>query len=217
MSKVTLKGLVETINEAPTGGFIGISGYQSKKGDVSSVVGQLGCSYGKARQLSIQALQEAVANGDFEPITVTGQCYKKDGVWNSRARSNPIEDYEITYSKKEVQAFAEEILEGWENPKDRNSNKVQLTDKEDGLSINTETKSINMTLLIHSEDYDVEASKLLKEGMEHKVTAQMPEANVKAQIRERFERKMKAYTIEEGKFTTLSINGKKFQSEHITF
>ena len=219
MNKINLKTLISTINDSPTGGFIGLQGYQSTKGDVTSVVGQLGCSYGKAKQASIQALKEAVDTvGYFVKMTVEGDCYQlSDGTWNSRARSNPLKSYKVDYTADEVLAVAKEILEGWENPKTRKSNGVELSDKENGLVLNTETKTINMTLMIHSEKYDQEASDLLKEDMETKVKAQMPEANLKAKIRGEFERKIKAYTIAEGKFNTLSINGEKFASDEITF
>ena len=71
--------------------------------------------------------------------------------------------------------------------------------------------------MVHSEVYDKEASEMLKEGKEIKETASMPDSLVKAEIRKRFERKIKAYTIAEGKFKTLSINGEKFASDEITF
>jgi len=218
MSKINLKGLIDTINSAPTGGFVGINGYQSTKGDVTTIVGQVGCSYGKAKALSIESLKEAIDGDGFESVTVEGNCYQlPDGTWNARAKSNPLKSYKVDYTAKEVKECAESILEAWENVKPRKDNKVQLADKENGLALNTETKTLNMTLMIHSESYDEEASNLLKEGMEVKVKASMPETKLKEVIRKRFEKKIKAYTIAEGKFNTLSIAGEKFTSDEITF
>jgi len=218
MSKTNLKTLINTINEAPTGGFIGIKGYTSTKGDVTSIVGQLGCSYDTAKQASISALTEAVNAKAFSPMTVEGQCYQKpDGTWNARARSNPLKKFKVDFTVDEVLVIAKEILDGWKNPVKKANNKVQLSDKESGLMLNTETKTINMMLMIHSESYDQEASDLLKEDMEVKVKASAPESMLKDDIRKMFEKKIKAYTIAEGKFTTLSINGERFASDQITF
>jgi hypothetical protein len=119
MEKIKLSGLIDTINESPTGGFIGVSQYKSEKGDVTSVVGQLGCSYAKAKESAIQALSEAIKANDFEDVTVTGKCHYDDGVWNARKKSAPLKDYKITYKANTVQNVAEEILEAWQNPKER--------------------------------------------------------------------------------------------------
>lgn len=219
MSKINLKGLIKTINEAPTGGFIGLQGYKSSSGDVTSVVGQLGCSYAKAKESSIEALKGAIAcTGYFQAETVEGQCYQKpDGTWNARASSNPLKKFKVDFTAEQVLTIAKEILLGWETPSTRKSNGVELSDKENGLVLNTETATINMKLMVHSEKYDQEASDLLKEGKEVKVKASAPESVLKTKIRGEFERTIKAYTIADGKFATLSINGDQFASNEITF
>ena len=217
MDKIKVANIISTINDSPSGGFVGISGYKSENGDVVSVVGQVGVSYGTAKTLAIQALQEAIESDDFECITVKGKCYKKDGVWNVRARSNPLEDYEIDYSVAEVKEMAETVLSEWENPVKRANNKLQLSEKENGLAYNIETHTLNMTLMVLTEDYDTEASKLLKEGKEKKVKASAPESKLKEKIRKQFMKKVKSYTLTQGKFTTLSLNGQKIQSDNIDF
>jgi hypothetical protein len=74
-----------------------------------------------------------------------------------------------------------------------------------------------MMLMVHTEKYHEDESKLLKESKDVKEKAVHPDTALKDAIRKRFERKIKAYTIAEGKFKTLSIDGKKFSSDQITF
>jgi hypothetical protein len=215
-----IKDIVESMNTAPSGGYVGIVDYESSNGDVVSVVGQLGCSYGDAKAKSIEALKTAINEGDFSDITVSGTCYgdkQDDGsiIWNARKRSLPMLSFNETFSKDEVISVAKDILEGWENPAPRKSNKVQLTEKNDGLSFNTETLSFNFTLLVTKETYKEDLSKEAKHGKEVKVKASAPDSVLKNQIRKRFEKKIKSYSISKGKFAKLSINGNTFLSEEI--
>jgi len=215
--KIKFAKLVDTINESPSGGFVGLTDYASKEGKVVTVLGRMGCSYGTARTLAIEALQKAIKEDDFEAIVVTGDCYKDGDVWNARKRSCPLKPYSLTVDVKQVKAYAKEILEAWENPKPRKDNKIQLSEKENGLVFNSVTGTINFSLMIVNETLNEEATKLLQEAKVQKVKAQAPDSNAKAVIRNRFEKKIKSYTIAEGNFAELTINGTTFASENITF
>jgi hypothetical protein len=215
-----IKDIVDCMNEAPSGGYVGIVDYESSNGDVVSVVGQLGCSYSDAKAKSIEALKTAIDENDFSDISVSGVCYgdkQSDGsiIWNARKRSLPLLSFNETFTKDEVLSVAKDILEAWENPAPRKSNKVQLTEKNDGLSFNTETLSFNFTLLVNNETYKEELSKKAKHGKEVKVKASAPESVLKNEIRKRFEKKIKSYSLSKGKFAKLSIGGKNFLSEEI--
>ncbi len=221
MSKITLKNLVTLMDNAPSGGFVGLTDYESENGDVTSVTGQLGCSYADVKAFKIAGIKEAIENEDFEPITVTGQGYaeKIDGklVFGRKSSTRTLVNFCEDYTKEQVLETAKEILLAWEAPSTRKSNKVQLTDKEDGLSLNTETNNFNFTLLVHNETYKEDASNKAKAGKEVKQKATQPETVLKATIRKRFEKKLKSYTVTEGKFASLSIAGTKFLSEEVTF
>ena len=214
MSKTTLKQLVSTINEAPTGGFVGLVGYETTKGDILSCTGRIGCSYGKGKTLAIAELKQAIAEKDFGPITVSGECYfdKTDKTWNARKKSLPLKEYKKTFEVERVLEIAKEILENWENPKVRKSNKVELSKKENGLHLNTETNTINFSLMIDHLNYTGktdDASTVVKKSA--------PRTKVKVQIRKRFEKTFRDFTIAEGKFTSLRVGGKTILSENITF
>ena len=224
MSKTTFKEVCNAMNSAPSGGFVGITDYETQQGDVKSVTGQMGCSYADAKARAILELTDHITDGLFEPITVKGHCRAiKDGngnivEYNSRKKSWDMVEYTETFTVPEVLVFANEILDSWKNPKERKNNKVQLTEKENGLSYNAETGSFNFTLMVHHETYKVDASKEAKKvaGIIPKVKATMPESEVKKVIRGMFEKKIRDFTISEGKFKSLTINGEKFLSENIT-
>jgi len=222
MNKVTLKDIVSTMNSAPSGGFVGITNYESESGEVSSVTGLLGCSYADTVALKIKGLTEAIAGDDFEDITVKGQGYAdmKDGKvigYGRKSNARTLINFCKVYTKEQVLTFAKEILFAWENPKARTSNKVQLTDKEDGLSLNTETSNFNFTLLVQQQTYKEALSDQAKAGKEVKVKATQPDTVLKDTIRKRFEKKIKSFTISEGKFASMTVGGQKFLSEQITF
>lgn len=218
-TKVKLTEIRDCMNEAPTGGFVGIVDYVSGDDKVMSITGRLGCSYAKAKEIAISELKDAIEIEDFENITVKGSCYwdtvKKE--WNARKKSMPLWEYDETFTDAEVLEIAKGILHDWENPKKRANNKVQLTDKENGLSFNTETCSFNFNLMVDHCIYKEEATAKLQEGKEQKVKCSMPEMQVKKLVRERFEKKIKAFTISEGKFETLKVGGQVFRSDSIRF
>jgi hypothetical protein len=221
MSKIKLKDLVTLMDNAPSGGFVGITDYESENGDVSSVTGLLGCSYADTVKHKIAGLREALENDDFEPITVKGQGWAKevDGVleFGRKSKDRKLVNFCEDFTQEQVIEVAQEILEGWENPKARKSNKVQLTDKEDGLSLNTETNNFNFTLMVMQETYKEDLSDKAKAGKEVKIKATQPLTVLKDTIRKRFERKIKSYTISQGKFASLTIAKQTILSESVTF
>lgn len=222
MSKITLKNLVTLMDNAPSGGFVGITNYESENGDVSSVTGLLGCSYADTVKFKIAALKEALANDDFESITVKGQGYADmvDGKivgYGRKSKARTLVNFCEDFTKEQVINVAKDILHGWENPKPRSNNKVQLTDKEDGLSLNTETNNINFTLLVQHQTYKEDLSDKAKAGTEVKIKATQPLTVLKDTIRKRFEKKIKSFTISEGKFASMTIAGTKILSEDVTF
>jgi hypothetical protein len=217
--KVKFADVVSMINAAPSGSFVGVTNYVSEKGDVASFVGHIGFSYAKAKQMAIDALKEAILKCDFEPIVVSGNCYHDGTEFNSRKRSAPVKPYKMEFDKYQVQETAKEILNGWENPKERENNKVNLSEKENGLSFNTETGNFTFGLLVEKITYKDEASKLVKEemGFSDKVEIKAPETKLKEEIRERFEKKFRTFTLSCGKFESVSIAGNRFASDEITF
>jgi hypothetical protein len=219
--KVTLKNIVTLMDNAPSGGFVGITDYESENGDVSSVTGLLGCSYEDMKQKKIEGLREAVNAKDFEAMTVSGQGWAStiDGVlvFGAKSKARNLTNFCVDYTAKEVLTTATAILESWDNPAVRKSNKVQLTDKEDGLSLNTETNNFNFTLLVMQQTYKEDLSNKAKAGKEVKVKATQPESVLKKEIRERFERKLKSFTITEGKFASITIAKETFLSENVNF
>jgi hypothetical protein len=215
-----LATIAEAMETAVSGGYVHIDGYTSDKGEVSKILGHICPNYGAAKEKAIKALRQAIADKDFQSITVTGQCYNDNGTWNARKKSAPMEKYNITFSASEVLEQANQILTDWETPKERTNNEVALTEKgKRGLVINLETGRIEFDLLIEQETYDSKASETAKEslGIVEKVKASEPLTKLKAVIRERFQRKMKTYVLENGKFESISINGIKFASSEIQF
>lgn len=213
--------IVGLINSAPSGSFVGITDYVSEKADVTSVTGHLGVSYAKAKEKKIEALEKAIQENDFSPITVEGDCHfdETKNVFNSRKKSAPIRHFKITYGRDQVLQTMQEILESWKNPKERANNKVNLSEKENGLTYNTETGTFTFSLLVEKIYYKEEASEKAKEesGLSDKVTIKQPETLLKEAIRKRFEKPFRTYTLEEGKFKNISIGGTKFSSDEITF
>jgi len=213
MSKIKFTDLLTTINEAPTGGFVGVKAYESKTGDVSDVLGRLGCSYDTVRKLSIVDIKAAIDAKAFIGITVEGKCYQTPkGEWNPRKFSCPLKSYKVDYTADEVLESAKAILEAWEAPKPRKSNKTNLSDKENGLVFNTETGTFNFSLMVESQTFIHSVA-----GEVAKPKAKAPETKLKETIRAMFEKKIKSFTIAEGKFSQLAINGKKYESTEITF
>jgi len=212
MSKITK--ILTSVNTAPSGSFVGITNYEDSKGNISSIIGNLGFSYQNAKEKAIDSLKSALEHKDFHPITVKGTCYCENGVFNSRKRSWDAKDYSITFGKKAVMETAQEILDGWLAPSKRVNNKVKLSDKENGLVLNTETEKISFSLLVEKQTFKAELTEANKaeKGIEDKVKMTMPVSALKAIIRTRFERKFKQFVIEVGKFDTLSIGGTKFDS-----
>ena len=220
MSKgIKFADVVAMVNGAPSGGFVGITDYVSEKGEVSSIVGHLGFDYGKARQIAIKDLAAAVAAGTFEAITVKGKCYHDGKEFNARMRSCPVKDYDITYTPRQVLEMANNILTAWQNPKERESNKVNLSDKQNGLAYNTETGNFTFALLVEKQTYKEDKSDAAKEamGLADAVEIKAPETKLKEVIRGMFEKKMRSFTLSAGKFAEISIAGNRFKSDEITF
>lgn len=218
-TKTKITDIITAMNEAPSGSFVGITDYTSSNGDVISVTGHIGFDYERLKQVNEQRLVALIEADEFEPITVKGQCYYDTvkGEWNSRKKSMPFKDYEITYSADEVKACAEELLKKMREPKpERKSNKTNLTEKANGLALYNETGNFNFTLLVENTTYKAEASAEAKEGMEDKPKAKMPSVALNEAVKELYERKLKTFTIAEGKFKGLTIAGRKFESENIT-
>ena len=220
-SKV-LEKIVESMNAAPSGSFVAITDYVSEDGTVKTVQGQIGVRYEEMKKNAIAELKQAIEAADFEEITVKGQCWAdadEDGnfvAWNSRkSKDRKLLNYCETYTPGQVLNMARDILYNWENPKPRANNKVQLTDKNDGLSFNTETLSLNFSLVVFNEYYKEDKTAEAKAGMEVKIKASHPDTKVKDAIRKRFEKKYKAFTIASGKFASLSIAGTVFEAEEI--
>ena len=213
-----LKDIISSVNEACSGQFVGITNYVSDKGDVSSITGHIAPNYQTARTKAIEALETAILVNDFEAITVKGTCRKDGNVFNSRKRSAPIMPYEIEFSKTDVMAIANSILESWKNPKERENNKVELSDKgATGLVYNTETGTVSFSLLVEKQTYKEELSEQAKEGKEEKEENKMPETKLKEIITKRFQKPFKTFVLSPGKFDALTINKMRFKSEELTF
>lgn len=200
-----IKKLIETINAAQSGSFVGITDYVDKRGDISSVVGHIGVSYAKAKDMAIAELEKAIEAKDFEPVTVKGHCYTDGNDWNPRKRSWELKEYDITFDKGEVVETAKAVLEGMKNPKKRANNFIQQTDKERGLQYNDETGTFTIALLVEKQTY-----KGHDDSVEKKIKATAPETKLKAKIRRRFEKPIKTFEIGEGRFKKLTIAGQTF-------
>ena len=215
--KTTFKEVLNAINESPSGAFVGLTDYVDSKGDVTSVTGHIGASYGSMKENAIAELKQAIEDEDFSDTIVSGKCNAFEGEFNARKKLWDVEPFIICYDKEQVITTAKEILEGWENPKTRKKNGVELSEKENGLVFNKETGTFNFTLMVEKETYKEALSESNKEGKEVKEKTQAPITMLKSVIRKRFEKKIKSYTIGAGKFKQLSIAGYKFKSEEITF
>jgi len=211
---IDLKTIVESVNNAPSGSFVGITDYVSDKGDVSSITGQIGVSYGTAKEKAIEALETAIATEDFEAIQIKGICRwdtdKEE--WNSRKRSMPMKSYDITFPKSKVMEVANEVLDSYKNA-EKKSSKVQLADKEDGVYLEQNTDNINIRLLVQNQTYKELESQVAKAnlGKVDKPKATMPESALKAVIRKRFEPKIKAFTLRTDNFKKLTVGGNTFE------
>ncbi len=215
-----LATVANAVGSAVSGGYVHIEGYHSDKHEVSTILGHISPNYGESKKRAIKELDAALTAHTLQPIRVIGQCYNDNGVWNSRKKSCPLKDYDITYTVAEVEAAAKGILESWQNPVERTSNEIALTEKGNrGLLINLETGRIQFDLLIEREIYNESASDAAKSdaGVVEKIEISMPETKLKAAIRDQFQRKMKTYVLEQGKFDSISINGIKFASSEIQF
>jgi len=215
-----LSTVANAVGSAVSGGYVHIEGYHSDKHEVSTILGHICPNYGESKKRAIKELDAALTAHTLQPIRVTGKCYNDNGVWNSRKKSCPLKDYDIIYTVAEVEEAAKGILESWQNPVKRTSNEIALTEKGNrGLLINLETGRIQFDLLIEREVYNESASDTAKldAGAVAKVEASMPDTKLKTAIREQFQRKMKTFVLEQGKFETLSINGIRFASKEIEF
>lgn len=211
--------VVNIINAAPSGSFCGITNYQSTTGDTSSFIGQLGFSYQTAKAKAITALEKALAEKDFQPIAVSGNCYFDGTSYNSRLRSAPVKPFAIVYTVDDVMKEATDILEAWKNPKERADNKVLLSEKKNGLAYNVETGKFTFSLLVTTQTYKEEKSEAVKEAMgtAGKVEIKAPETLLKEAIRSRFEGKFRTFELAQGKFDEVSIGGVRFKSSEILF
>ena len=216
MSKVT--DIISCMNSAPTGSFVAITDYEGQDGTVKTVQGQIGVSYETMKANAVSELKNAIALNSFDPITVSGQCWAEtDGTFAARkSKDRTLVNFNETYTQDKVLAFAKEILTGWENPPERKNNKVQLTDKNDGLSYNTETQSFNFSLVVFNEYYKEELTNEAKAGKPVAIKASHPDTVVKKTIRAMFEKKYRSFTIADGKFAKLSIGKMEFLAETIT-
>lgn len=211
---INLQEVVSAVNSAPSGSFIGITDYISEKGDVSSVTGQIGVGYSNAKEKALEAMEKAIAEKDFEPITVEGICNwdteKKE--WNSRKKSMPVKTFKVTFNKAQVIAVATEVMESYRDAI-KKSNKVQLSNKENGVYLESNTDNINVTVLVANQTYKELESMAVKanKGITDKPKSSMPEAMLKAQIRKRFEPKFKSFTLRSDNFAKLSIGGNTFE------
>jgi hypothetical protein len=217
MSKVKLNEIVDCMNEAPSGSVVALKDYVSEDGTVKTVQGQIGVSYDAMKQNAICELKEAIEADTFEPMTVTGQAWENaDGTFATRkSKDRKLVKFCEDYTKEQVTAFAKEILASWENAKPRENNKVQLTEKADGISFNTETLNFNFSLVVWNEYYKKDLTAKEQAGKEVKISASHPDTVVKKKIRAMFEKKYKAFTIAQGKFASLSIGGTTFESDNI--
>lgn len=220
MSKVKCTDIIACMNDAPSGSFVAITDYEGQDGTVKTVQGQIGVSYETMKANAIAELKESVENESFDEISVSGQGYAKDvnGVmeFGRKSKDRKLINFCETFTPEQVLEAAKGILHDWENPKPRKSNKVQLTEKNDGLSYNTETGSFNFSLVVFREYYKDDKTKQAKAGKEVEVKATTPQTALKKTIREMFEKKYRAFTIAEGKFAKLSIGDQVFLAEDIT-
>jgi hypothetical protein len=214
-----LAELTSMFREASGGAFVGITDYVSEQGDCVSYSGHAPFSYANAKAKAIKALESAIAANDFQPITVSGNCYHDGTEYNARKRSCPVKPYTITYDAATVKARALEILDGWKNPKERQNNQIALTEKAESVSYNTETGTISFLLLVEHSYYKEEKSIEAKDalGIVEKVEIKAPDTKLNAAIRERFEKPVKRITLSAGKFNAISIDGNKFTSQEIQF
>ncbi len=205
--------IMDAVNTATSGTFIGITDYVSSKGEVSSVTGQIGISYANAKTKAIAAIALAIENEDFDAITVKGSCRQcpKTREFNSRKRSWPMVDFKIEFSKEAVIEAAQEVLDAYRDSEKR-TNKTQLTNKENGLYVEENTRNINLSVLVAQQTYKANASVDAKaeRGIVDKPKATMPESALKKVIRKRFEPKMKAFTLDDENFASITIAGQKF-------
>ena len=206
--------IAEAVEHAPSGSYIGITDYVDNKGNVSSVIGQIGCSYEHLKDFNLQVINDAIDLDDFSPIHIEGDCYfdEDKDEFNARKRSCPLKHFDVEYSKEEVKNAVVSLKESIQTPKTKNTNKTQLTNKENGLYIENETGNINFLILVEKQYHKEEKSKLLKESQEipEKVKVSSPESILKEKIRNMFTRKIKSFTIGKDKFSELSINKVKF-------
>jgi len=219
MSKKTkVTEIISAMNAAPSGTIVSLKDYIGSDGTVKTFQAQLGVSYEKLKAKAIAKLREAVEAENFEPITVTGKVWANaDGSFATRkSKDRTLVNFYETYDKNQVLEFAKEILEKWENPDERKSNKVQLTDKPDALSFNSETGNFNLSLLVFREYYKEDLTAQEKAGRPVEIKASHPDTVVKKKIREMFDVKYKAFTFANDKFASFSIDSQVFLSENIT-
>lgn len=211
--------VVQIINAAPSGSFCGIKDYIGSNGDCSSIIGNLGFSYETAKAKAIAALEKALAEKDFQPIAVSGNCYFDGREFNSRLRSAPVKPFAIFYTVDDVIKEATDILENWKNPVERKNNKIALSEKKNGLAYNVETGKFTFSLLVTTQTYKEEKSEAVKEAMgtADKIEIKAPETLLKEKIRSRFEGKFRTFELAQGKFDEVSIGGVRFKSSEILF
>ncbi len=208
------KDVIEAVEHAPSGSYVGITDYVDNKGNVSSVIGQIGCSYEHLKDFNMQVINDAIDLDDFPSIHIEGDCYYDESKdeFNARKRSCPLKHFDVDYNAEEVKKAVVVLKESIQTPRTKNTTKTQLTSKENGLYVENETGNINFLLLVEKQYYKEEKSKLLKESNKFtgKVKVSSPESILKEKIRNMFTRKIKSFTIGKDKFSELSINKVKF-------
>lgn len=201
-----IAALIEQINEAKKGSFVVFTNYRGTDGKVQTIYGNLKMSYEDVKEKAIADLLEAIKANDFEDVTVKGECRydKETDVFDGRKRSWPMEKYEITYKASEVLATAKSILYDWQNPKERKNNNLSLGAEDGSVVYNEETENFNVKVMVAKTVYKEDLS--TDDG---KVKATAPETKLKAEIRDRFMKKIKSLTIGKDNCEAISLNETK--------
>ena len=216
--KTKVSDIISSMNSAPSGSIVSLKDYIGSDGTVKTFQGQIGVSYETMKGKAIDNLKRAIDDETFEAMTVTGKVWANpDGSFAARkSKDRTLINFCETYTEKQVADFAREILKSWTTPSTRKSNKVQLTEKNDALSFNTETGKFNLSLLIFREYSKPFLTAQEKAGKPVVLKGSHPDTVVKGKIRQMFEVKYKAFTFAEGKFASFSVGSDTYLAEDIT-
>lgn len=218
---ISLKKLVEALNDTNAGTFAYIHMYQNQKGDVASYMIRSGVNYGALKQRSLEMLQNWNREGTFSATFDT--WIGKDGVAYSRqgkkadARVRMTVERTFNWNDPRCAAAIAELIEGIVNPKETGA---EYEKEGQGLySLESTDKLYIRDCVVLSTEYHEQESQRAKATLEAIGEAKKPSCtdelgSIKKYIRNELPTgHYRSFFMDTGSFAYISIGGVAFMSD----